>query len=370
MMVKYKNLEDCCYLVKGKTPIQKAVPGQYPLVVTAAARKSCSTYQFDTPSVIIPLVSSRGHGVAALNQVYYQDGKFAVGNILCCVTPKDSNELDAKFLYYYLNYVKDWKLVPLMTGGANVSLKLPSLKKVQIPILPIDRQHQIVDWLDGLNEYAENIEQRIMLFEQQYEHAREKLLTFGEEVERKTLGEIFQIRGGYTPSTNNPDFWTEEGGFPWFKMEDIRDKGRFLSESYSHITAAAIKSNGLFPAGTIVFATSATIGEHAMLMVPALTNQRFTALIPKDDTINMKYIFYYGFIIDKWCKENTIQGSFAGVNMVGFRNYPIPLPSLSVQQSIVERLDKMESLIQNLQAERTLRQKQYEYYREKLLTFE
>ena len=70
-----------------ETPIQKAIPGKYPLVVTTTARKSCNNYQFDKPTVCIPLVSSRGHGVASLNRVYYQEGKFALGNILCGVTP-------------------------------------------------------------------------------------------------------------------------------------------------------------------------------------------------------------------------------------------------------------------------------------------
>ena len=112
--VPYKYLSECCSLEKGKTPIQKAIPGEYPLVVTTAERKTSNDYQFDGAAVCIPLVSSRGHGVACLNAVYYQEGKFALGNILCGVTPHDNSGLSAKFLYYYLNLKKDTLIVPLM----------------------------------------------------------------------------------------------------------------------------------------------------------------------------------------------------------------------------------------------------------------
>lgn len=72
--VRFCKIGECCALEKGTTPIQKAIPGCYPLVVTTAERRTSNTYQFDKPTVCIPLVSSRGHGVASLNAVYYQDG--------------------------------------------------------------------------------------------------------------------------------------------------------------------------------------------------------------------------------------------------------------------------------------------------------
>ena len=84
----------------------------------------------------------------------------------------------------------------------------------------------------------------------------------------------------------------------------------------------------------------------------------------------MKFVYYYMFIIDEWCKTHVNQGGFASVDMEGLYKLDIPIPSLKVQQSIVEKLDAFESLISSLKEEIALRQKQYEYYREKLLTFE
>ena len=96
-------------------------------------------------------------------------------------------------------------------------------------------------------------------------------------VEWKTLGEVFELRNGYTPSKANPAFW-EGGKIPWFRMEDIREHGRVLSDSIQHITPAAVKGKGLFEAGSFILATTATIGEHALLIADSLANQRFTNL--------------------------------------------------------------------------------------------
>ena len=160
--VEYKRLEECCTLVKGKTPIQKAEPGEYPLVVTTNERKTCNTYQFDRPTVCIPLISSRGHGVASLNSVYYQEGKFALGNILCGVTPNDEDYLSAKFLFEYLNYKKDTLLVPLMKGGANVSMTVDSLKRVSVPVPPMQVQMEVVQLLYKFTELSESLKAELV----------------------------------------------------------------------------------------------------------------------------------------------------------------------------------------------------------------
>lgn len=201
--VEYKRLEECCTLVKGKTPIQKAEPGEYPLVVTTNERKTCNTYQFDRPTVCIPLISSRGHGVASLNSVYYQEGKFALGNILCGVTPNDEDYLSAKFLFEYLNYKKDTLLVPLMKGGANVSMTVDSLKRVSVPVPPMQVQMEVVQLLYKFTELSESLKAELVARQKQYEYYRSRLLTF--DVRRgggtikffwKTLCEIADISTG------------------------------------------------------------------------------------------------------------------------------------------------------------------------------
>ena len=178
--VPYVRLDECCTLAKGSTPIQKATPGEYPLVVTTSERKTCDTYQFEKASVCIPLISSRGHGVACLNQVYYQEGKFALGNILCAVTPIDEEYISAKYLYEYLNYKKDTLLVPLMKGGANVSMTVDSLRKVKIPIPPIAIQNEVIRVLFRFTLLSDSLKAELTARQKQYEYYRDKLLTFGD----------------------------------------------------------------------------------------------------------------------------------------------------------------------------------------------
>ena len=195
-------------------------------------------------------------------------------------------------------------------------------------------------------------------------------------VEFRTMEEVFEIRNGYTPSKNNPDFW-EGGTIPWFRMEDIRQNGRILSDAIQHITPAAIKGKGLFPANSIIIATTATIGEHALVIADSLANQRFTNLAVRKSLsacLLPKFVFYYMFVIDEWCKKNVNAGNFASVDMKRFKKLEFPLPPIEVQTEIVRILDKFTSLEveleAELEAEQDFRKRQYEYYRDKLLSFD
>ena len=156
---KKVELQDICDLIKGETAISKAISGKYPLVVTGANRKNCSSYQFDTKAVCIPLVSSTGHGKKTLNYVHYQEGKFALGTILVAVIPKEDNILNAKFLHLYLSYFKDRLLVPLMRGAANVSLPIKAISKVSVPLPSITEQEAIVKKTNNCDELEQQIQQ-------------------------------------------------------------------------------------------------------------------------------------------------------------------------------------------------------------------
>ncbi|MGN8528102.1 restriction endonuclease subunit S [Helicobacter pylori] len=190
-------------------------------------------------------------------------------------------------------------------------------------------------------------------------------------VEFKTLEEIFEIKNGYTPSKNNPEFW-EKGTIPWFRMEDIRENGRILKDSIQHITPKALKGKKLFPKNSIIISTTATIGEHALLIVDSLANQRFTFLSKKANcnlALDMKFFFYQCFLLGEWCKKNTNVSGFASVDMTAFKKYKFPIPPLEIQQEIVTILDAFTELNTELNAELNARKKQYEYYQNMLLDF-
>ena len=189
------------------------------------------------------------------------------------------------------------------------------------------------------------------------------------------MSELFDMRNGYTPSKAKPIYW-ENGTIPWFRMEDIRINGRILSDSIQHITSEAVKGGKLFLANSFIIATTATIGEHALLIADSLANQRFTNLQVRKsliDKINVKFLYYYMYIVGGWCKNNTNVSGFASVDMKKFKKLLIPIPPLSDQQRIVSILDKFEALVndltEGLPAEIAAVQEQYEYYRNKLLSF-
>lgn len=188
------------------------------------------------------------------------------------------------------------------------------------------------------------------------------------------IPELFITRNGYTPSKANNEFW-ENGTIPWFRMEDIRENGRILTTATQYVSEKAVKGK-LFPADSIIIATSATIGEHALIKVPSLANQRFTYLTLKDefkDCVDMMFVFYYCFRLDEYCKSHLNQGNFASVDMKQFAAFKFPVPPLPVQREIVRILDNFTELTAELTAELTVeltaRKKQYAYYRDKLLTF-
>lgn len=263
------------------------------------------------------------------------------------------DDLDTQYLYYYLLahpiLSKEYK-----RHFAEKIILFPKNLKEQIRIAKcfssIDKQITATrSKLEQLKEHKRGLMQR--LFPAKGKTVPE--LRFPEflndgEWEMATMESIFEIKNGYTPSKSNPDYW-EGGTIPWFRMEDIRKSGHILSDSIQHITPSAVKSAGLFPAYSIIVATTATIGEHALIIVDSLANQQFTFLTKRksfDNRIDMVYFHYFMFIIDEWCKQNTNAGGLLSVNMEAFRKLVIPYPaSLSEQHKIAECFSSIDKQI-------------------------
>ena len=118
-------------------------------------------------------------------------------------------------------------------------------------------------------------------------------------VEFIELQKLFTTRNGYTPSRRKAEYW-ENGTIPWFRLADIRGGDRILTEAIENVSPSAVKKSGLFPAGTIIISTLATIGEHALLEVSGLCNQQLTALTLREEyagLFNIKFLFYYTFVL-------------------------------------------------------------------------
>ena len=325
-------------------------------------------------------------------------------------------EQNSKYIAYYFQTNEFQKQKERkVTGTKMIRIHADDMEKFEIPLPPLSLQNKIVRVLDKFQLLLEDtkgllpeeIEQR----QKQYEYYREKLLTFDidsdstharthartiisnlyydtlhnaaklvgvetkDKVEWHKLGQIFYTKNGYTPSKNVEEFWNN-GNIPWFRMEDIRAKGNILYDSFLHVTENAVKKGGVFKKNSIILATSATIGEHALVKVSFLSNQRFTCFTRKDEfeqELNIEFAYYYFYKIDKWCKNNISLGSFPSIDVTKLLVKKMPIPPLHVQQHIVSILDKFDTLVndikEGLPKEIEQRQKQYEYWREQLLSF-
>ena len=130
-------------------------------------------------------------------------------------------------------------------------------------------------------------------------------------------------------------------------MEDIRENGRVLSDSIQHVTSDAVKSSGLFPAGSIIVSTTATIGEHALLIADSLANQRFTVFqtVNRWSWLKAKYLLYRFYGLGDWCRKNVNAGGLAAVSIADLQKYDIDFPSDEAERENIsnyfENLDDM-----------------------------
>lgn len=363
--VDWVKLGDVCTFTRGK-PLSSSdtIPGNVP-VVSGGQKPS---FYHNRPNRVRNTITVAGSGASA-GFVSYWEIPIWVADAF---TVDPYEKLTLKYVYYFLKNNQE-KIYRLQKGAGVPHVHGNDIAGIKIPVPKVPIQNWIVLILDSFTMLIDKMKHEVELRKKQMEYYREKLLLFDEqEADFVKIKDLFDTKNGYTPSTKNPDFWTDKG-IPWVKMEDIRENGTVLSDSAKHITMSAVKGSKLFNANSIILATSATIGVHALVTVPHLSNQRFTNIYPKkeyENKIDMKYAYYYFFKIDRWCKEHVTLGNFAGVNMSDFYDYDFPVPPLSTQRSIVSTLDAFEQYISKLERLITLREKQYAYYREKLLTFE
>jgi type I restriction enzyme S subunit len=205
--------------------------------------------------------------------------------------------------------------------------------------------------LDKFTELEMELRLQLEARRKQYHYYQDKLLQFKDkEAEWASIEEIFILRDGYTPSKSNKAFWTN-GSIPWFRLEDIRENRPILSKSIQLISGDTIKGGKLFLTNSILIANSATISEHALITIAHLSNQRFTSLSLKPTfagLFDMRFVFYYCFIVSKWCLNNKNTLNFSSINMIDFRKFKFPVPSPQEQKQVVSILDKFDALVNDL----------------------
>jgi type I restriction enzyme, S subunit len=285
--------------------------------------------------------------------------------------------IDARFLIYLIQSSQIHNQILSKADGSTVaSISMASLQKIKIPVPPIEIQQEIVKTLDLFTGLEAELEAELEARKTQYIYYRDALLNFeGKDVEWKTLGEVCTlITKGTTPKSY------KQSGVSFIKTEAFvgsrieRNKLSYIDE----VTHQTILKRSILKANDIlVTIAGATIGKAVIVtndILPANTNQAL-AIIRLNKDVNTKYIFY--ILKSEYMRQyinQSVKGSAQpNLNLKQLNDFNIPIPPPSEQERIVNILDKFDSMVNDisigLPAEIEARRKQYEYYRNRLLTF-
>lgn len=330
---EYKRFEACI----NKTPKPKQVKTEeynsgtkYPIVsqedklISGYYDDESYVFHIDSPVVIF------GDHTRVLK---YIDFDFVVGaDGVKIISPKQ--ELDAKFLLYYLQ----WYKIPNLGYSRHYKL----LKEIQIPLPPKSTQLTIVSELDKINELIRLKKEQL----KDYDNLAQSIFyeMFGDPVENdkgwevKKLGEVGQIVTGTTPSTNEESNWN--GNINWVTPAELGTQ-LYYGETIRRISTNAAKRLTLMPVGTVLLSTRAPIGKLAITKVPMCCNQGFKNIICCQDLNNIFLYFYLLLTMDK-IKAMGRGATFKEVSKQAISHYLVPLPPLPLQQLFAQRIEQIE----------------------------
>ena len=260
-------------------------------------------------------------------------------------------------------------------GGAVQNLNADIVKALVLPVPPIEVQSEIVRILDNFTNLTVELTARKM----QYSYYRDNLLSFNMPVSKKKIGEITRV---FSAARVHKNEWTQEG-VPFYRSSDViskfngvensRGKAYISFDLYKRLSA----KSGKIMKDDILITGGGTIGIPYVVPSdePIYVKDADLLCIQKSKEFNSRFLYHYFLSTEfrKYLENITHNATIAHYTISQIENTPVPLPPLDVQNRIVNVLDNFEKICSDLNiglpAEIEARQKQYEYYRDKLLTF-
>ena len=391
--VEYKKLGDISNIIRGgnfqkKDFIEQGKPcihyGQIYTRLGTTTSKSITYLNDDVyskskkamPNDIIMAVTSENIEDVCKCTVWVGNKDVAVSGHTAIIHPS----INSKYLGYYFQTKMFFKQKKKLAHGTKVIEVTPDkLNDILIPVPPLSVQKNIVKILDRFdklnNDMSEGLPAEIETRKKQYEYYRDTLLSFDDKacshfvkVEREReltrskaikwlkLCDIADIGTG----SSNTNEALEVGKYPFYvRSQDVKRK-----DTYEFDETAIITSGDGVGVGKIFHFVE---GKYAL-------HQRAYRIHITDENVLPKYFFYYmkaTFL--NYIEKNSFRSSVTSVRRPMLNNYLVPVPPLEEQERIVSILDRFDKLCndisEGLPAEIEARQKQYEYYRDKLLTF-
>lgn len=369
--VEWKKLGEVCKIERGQrvTKAQLIINGKYPVIsggVTPLGYiNECNR---EGNSITIAQYGSAGY-------VNWQTDPFWANDVCYSIYP--FKFINNKYLYYNLKNLQEL-IYSLKTNSIPAHLPLSNLVNIEIPIPPLPIQQEIVRILDTFTELNTNLQTELEARKKQYAYYRDCLLNFEgvKGVEWKKLGEVGTfIRGKRFVRTD-----IVENGIPCIHYGDIytfyglsatQTKGMLRSElaekmRYAHkndvIIVAAGENKDDIGIGIAWLSEKSAAVHDACFIFRSNLYPKFLSHYLRTSTYHQQI------------KRYVSEGKICSISAEGLGNATIPIPPLSEQRRIVSILDQFETLVNDLSiglpAELEARRKQYEYYQDKLLTFD
>lgn len=360
--VEYKTIGGVCIIKKGSQLNKDKLKddGKYP-VINGGINPSGFWDEYNFESNLITI----SQGGASAGYVNFMTTPFWAG-AHCYVVEQCNNYLNYTYLYHFIK-MHQRTFMQSQYGAGIPSLSLKTINSIKIPVPPLEVQDEIVKILDNFTKLTAKLTAELTAEltarKQQYEYYRDNLFVFSDNVLYKPLQEIADIGTG----SSNTNEELEIGEYPFFvRSQEVRRK-----DSYEFDETAIITSGDGVGVGKIF---------HYIEGKYALHQRAYRIHINTDDVIPKYYFYYMKSAFLSYIEKNSFHSSVTSIRRPMLNNFPVPIPypenkekSLAEQQRIVDILDRFDKLCndisEGLPAEIEARQKQYEYYRDKLLTF-
>lgn len=397
--IEYVKLEDVCTLVTGATPSKTnpeywengTVPwmssGEVNNKVVYDTESKITQLGYDkTSTTLVPIhtvvIALAGQGKTR-GKVAITEIELCTNQSLCSIICGD--KINYKFLYHYLDS-KYEELREISNGdGTRGGLSLRILKPYTIPLPPLEIQIELVRILDeysaSVTALQQELEKELTARKKQYEYYRDLLLDFGvhggatSECKWRTLGKIADLLSGF------PFDSRQFSGAGIRLMRGMNIKRGFLdfSESNNRYWASdeGLEKYRLHNDDIVIAMDGSLVGKSFGLVseeqLPLLLVQRVTRIRAKENADN-RYIYYcITSAFPSYVDSQKTEGAVPHISLKDISNFKIPFPPIEEQRriaSILDRFDKLcNDISEGLPAEIEARQKQYEYYRDKMLSF-
>ncbi len=363
--VEWKRITDVYSRLQG-TPItaRKMKEIEEPdgkIKVFAGGRTVINTTESKLPNaniIRVPAVLVQSRGI--IDAVYY-DQPFTFKNEMWAYTA--DNLVTVKYLYYALKNNISYFRQAASGMGSLPQISLKDTENFSIPFPPLPIQREIVQYLDNFTKLTAELTAELTTRQIQYEHYRNRLLTFGDEVKRQEIGKIL-VRTKGTSITAG-------------KMREIHKEGAPVKIFAGGSTVADVNFDDI-PVKDINRKPSVIVKSRGNIGFeyydkPFSHKSEFWSYYSNKNEVNIKFVYYFLSNNIAYFQNIANNMQMPQISIPVTDRYKIPLPPLLEQQRIVSILDKFDALVNDisigLPAEIEARQKQYEYYREKLLTF-